>query len=102
MPVLLIGTLDTKGVEIAFVRDRLAEAGVASLVLDAGVLHPPVFAPNISRDQLYRAAGVKVEALQKAGDRGQAIECAARGAAVLALELYNQGKVAGVLGLGGS
>ena len=38
MPVLLIGTLDTKGTEIAFVRDRLRAAGVETLVMDASVL----------------------------------------------------------------
>src|SRR5438105_3995135 len=36
MPVLLVGTLDTKGAEFAFVRDRLRAAGLATLVIDAG------------------------------------------------------------------
>jgi uncharacterized protein (UPF0261 family) len=39
MPVLLIGTLDTKGVELQFVRDLLHQGGVATVVIDAGVLH---------------------------------------------------------------
>ncbi|MFO0841995.1 MAG: Tm-1-like ATP-binding domain-containing protein, partial [Gemmataceae bacterium] len=50
MPVLLVGTLDTKGVEFAFVRDLLRQAGVECLVLDAGVLNPPTFAPDVPRD----------------------------------------------------
>src|SRR5262249_56260290 len=48
------------------------------------------------------AAGTYLEALQKAGDRGKAVEAAARGAAAVAKDLHAQGQVAGVLGLGGS
>src|SRR5207247_1155326 len=80
MPVVLIGTLDTKGIEIQFVRDLLQQAGLKTLVVDAGVMQPPAFAPDISRDELYRAAGFSLSAIQKAGDRGQAIEAAAQGA----------------------
>ena len=50
MPVLLIGTLDTKGIEFQFVRDLLRSGGVDCLVLDAGVLNPPVFSPDIPRE----------------------------------------------------
>ncbi len=102
MAVLLIGTLDTKGTEIAFVRDQLISAGLAVLVADAGVLGPPAFTPDISREELFAAAGCRVDDLRRAADRGKAIEAAARGAAALASDLHRRGKVDGVLGLGGS
>src|SRR5438132_7055811 len=102
MAVLLIGTLDTKGVEIQFVRDLLHAAGIATVVVDAGVLQPPAFAAEVSREQVFTAAGVSLLALQKAGDRGKAIAAAAQGAARIALTLQAQGQVDGVLGLGGS
>jgi uncharacterized protein (UPF0261 family) len=102
MPVILLGTLDTKGAEFQFVRDLLQQRGVATLVVDAGVLHPPVFSPDIGREDVYRAAGTSIDAVVKAGDRGQAIAAAARGAAKLIAELHSQGKVDGVLSLGGS
>src|SRR5262245_53526465 len=96
MPVLLIATLDTKGHEAAFVRDLLIRAGLAVTVADAGVLGPPAFAADIPRDELYRAAGTTLQAI--AGDRGTAIEAAAKGAAALARRLRPDG----VFGLGGS
>jgi uncharacterized protein (UPF0261 family) len=102
MAVLLIGTLDTKGTEIAFVREQILAAGLEVLVLDAGVLNPPAFAPDISREQLYAAAGTSCEALKKAADRGKAIEAAALGATKLAQELHAAGRVDGMLSLGGS
>jgi uncharacterized protein (UPF0261 family) len=100
MSVLLVGTLDTKGVEWAFVRDLLREAGVGTIVLDAGVMGPPHFAPDIPRERVFAAAGTSLEAVQRAGDRGQAIEAAARGAVVCAQQVARD--VTGILSLGGS
>src|SRR3954447_15064666 len=102
MPVLLIGTLDTKGIEFQFVRDLLHQAGVATLVLDAGVLGPPHFVPDVPRERVYAAAGTTLEAVRQAGDRGRAITAAAKGAAQIALDLSARGQVEGALGLGGS
>src|SRR3954471_6897040 len=102
MPVILIGTLDTKGTEFAYVRDLIRQAGLSTLVIDAGVTGPPAFAPDIPREQVYAAAGTSFEAVRTAADRGKAVEAAARGAAALVTDLFAQGKVDGVLSLGGS
>src|SRR5687767_6237312 len=102
MSVLLVGTLDTKGTEIAFVRDRLRAAGIGVTVLDAGVLAPPTFEPDISRESVFAAAGADWKQVKAAGDRGKAVALAADGVAKLAAELHRDGKVSGVLGLGGS
>jgi uncharacterized protein (UPF0261 family) len=99
MTVVLLGTLDTKGSEYRFVRNLLREAGVATLVVDAGVSQP-VFAPDISQDEVFRAAGTTVQ--QVTGDRGRAVAAAALGAAKVAVDLFRQGKLAGILSLGGS
>jgi uncharacterized protein (UPF0261 family) len=103
MPVILIGTLDTKGVEIAFVRDLLHAGGLSTIVIDAGVLGPPHFQADIRREQLFAAAGTTFEAVRKANDRGTAITAAAEGAKQLIRQLLTQpGKVEGILALGGS
>jgi len=101
MPVILLGTLDTKGVEFQFVRELLQHGGVATLVIDAGV-QPPYFPPDLAREAVFTAAGTSLAAVMQKSDRGQAVEAAARGAAKLVAELHAQGKVDGVLGLGGS
>lgn len=102
MSVILLGTLDTKGVEFAFVRSLLSAQGLETLVIDAGVMGPPPFTPDVAREQVFQAAGANLGAIVKAGDRGVAVETAARGAAKLVAELCKQGKVDGILGLGGS
>jgi uncharacterized protein (UPF0261 family) len=102
MAVILVGTLDTKGSELQFVRDLLKDKGTPVLVIDAGVLRPPIFAPDFPRDRVYEAAGTSLVAIQKAADRGKAIEAAARGVAKLVTDLHANGQVDGVLSLGGS
>lgn len=102
MSVLLIGTLDTKGVEFQFVRDLLRKAGIDTIMVDAGVMSPPAFSPEVSREHVFAAAGTSLATIQQAGDRGLAIDAAARGAARIASDLYAQGKVQGVFGMGGS
>ncbi|VTR97383.1 Uncharacterized protein OS=Haloterrigena turkmenica (strain ATCC 51198 / DSM 5511 / NCIMB 13204 / VKM B-1734) GN=Htur_3989 PE=4 SV=1: UPF0261 [Gemmata massiliana] len=102
MSVLLIGTLDTKGTEFAYVRDQLRAAGASVLVADASVLAPPAFTPDISRETVFAAAGITHAQVKATADRGKAVELAAKGVAKLATDLHKQGKLSGVLGLGGS
>lgn len=102
MAVLLLGTLDTKGLEVAFVRDRLVAAGVSVVVADAGVLSLPTIPADISRDEFFNLVGVKAANLKTAGDRGRAVSLAADAAAKLAVRLHRDGKLTGILGLGGS
>jgi uncharacterized protein (UPF0261 family) len=98
--VLLIGTLDTKGEELAFVRERLLAAGVDVLVADAGTLGPPSgLEPNVTREELAAEVGADVDTLT---DRGAAVATMADAAAVLARRLHADGRIEGVLGAGGS
>ena len=100
--VVLVGTLDTKGAENEFVRDRLRAAGVDVLVVDTGVLEPPGFPPDITRQEVAAAAGADFDALVAARDRGAAITAMAEGAEVVIRRLYEEGRLDGALALGGT
>jgi uncharacterized protein (UPF0261 family) len=104
--VLLVGTLDTKGREYAFVRDRLREAGLTVTVMDVGVLGEPGFEPQVTAEAVARAAGVELGELRfsREGSDTRAVALAAmgRGATALVVELFEAGRVQGVMGLGGS
>ncbi len=102
MPVYLIGTLDTKGREVGFVRDVLRECGVEVRVVDAGCMGAPAIPADVPRDEVFRAVGTTAEALRSAGDRGTAVEAAARGVAEVIAGLHARGEVDGVMSLGGS
>jgi uncharacterized protein (UPF0261 family) len=99
--VVLLGTLDTKGHEYAYVREQLAARGVGVLVIDAGLFEPLGLAPDISRFEVARAAGADTGSLVKDGDRGRAVTAMGRGAAAVVRELHVRGRLDGVLALGG-
>lgn len=100
--VVLLGTLDTKGTEYAFVRDRLRSHGVDTLVVDTGVLGTPAFPADISREDVAAAAGADHAALVAGGDRGAAVTAMADGAAVVVAQLQADGRCDGALALGGT
>lgn len=100
--VLLLGALDTKGAEYAFVRDRLLAAGVAVLTVDAGVLGEPAFEPDVSRSEVALAGGADLDSLVGAGDRGAAMEVMTRGAAAVVESLHRDGRFDGAFAMGGT
>jgi uncharacterized protein (UPF0261 family) len=100
--VVLLGTLDTKGREYEFLRERVREQGVDVLLLDAGILGEPLTTPDIGRDEIAGAVGAKVAALVAGNDRGAAIDAMATGAAIVVERLHAEGRLDGILGLGGS
>jgi uncharacterized protein (UPF0261 family) len=100
--VVLAGTLDTKGIEYAYVRDRLREHGVDVILIDTGILGEPLTAPDVRRDEVARAGGVSLADLVAAGDRGAAIEAIAGGLGAVVRRLHGEGKLDAILGLGGS
>ena len=100
--VVLVGTLDTKGVEYAYLRDRLREHGVAVILVDAGVLDEPLIEPDVTRREVAEAGGADVEQLAVARDRGAALEAMGHGAAEIVRRLHAEGRLDGVAGLGGT
>ncbi len=99
--VVLLGTLDTKGREYQYLRERLTERGVDVLVVDAGVFEPLAEA-EIGQDEVAAAGGADVAALRAAGDRGAAVETMGRGAAEVVRRLHAEGRLDGILAVGGS
>jgi uncharacterized protein (UPF0261 family) len=100
--VVLLGTLDTKGDEYAYLRSLLSGHGVETILIDAGVLGEPRAAADVTREEVAQAAGADVRALADAGDRGAAVETMARGAAKIVTGLHADGRLDGILALGGS
>ncbi len=100
--VVLLGTLDTKGTEYAFLRDRILDEGCDVVMVDAGVLADPGYPVDVTRDDVAAAAGADLQALIDADDRGAAVEAQSEGAAVIVERLFDEGRLDGILGVGGS
>lgn len=100
--IALLGSLDTKGAEYAFVRDCVAQRGHSTVLIDVGVLDPPVVPPDVSRGEIAAAAGEDVQTLAADRDRGRAVAAMRRGAELLVPRLYAEGRFDAILALGGS
>ena len=99
--VLLIGTLDTKGAEYAFVRDLIHARGVNTLAMDLGTIGTPVFQADIPADEVAKRGGSWLAEIRERSDRGEAIDIMLNGARALTREAFAAAKFDGVLGLGG-
>lgn len=100
--VVLVGTLDTKGKEYVYFRERIRECGVDVLLVDAGILGEPLTEPDVTRQAVAAAAGVDVQELADARDRTAAIATMGRGAAEVVRRLHVEGRLGAIGALGGS
>lgn len=100
--ILLMGTMDTKEEELLFCRELIRRRSFKVLLLDAGILKNPRTPPDITRQEIARAAGVAdLASLLATGHKGKCIETMIRGVTAKTQELLRQGAFHGILGMGG-
>ena len=101
--IALVGTLDTKGPEIAYVRDRLRALGTRPVVVDSGILgEAEGCVADVPREAVARAGGHELATVRAAGSRGAAVALMLEGVRATCVRLYSEGRVHGVLCLGGA
>jgi uncharacterized protein (UPF0261 family) len=99
--IAVLGTLDTKGHEHAFVADRIRERGHEVLLIDAGTLSEPQVTPDVPRTEVAAAGGIDLAKLTVRRDRGECVEAMMRGVAALVTRLFAERKINGLISLGG-
>ncbi|WP_406180721.1 Tm-1-like ATP-binding domain-containing protein [Streptomyces sp. NBC_01006] len=100
--VVLVGTLDTKGVEYGWLRERLLRTGVEVIMVDTGIMGDPRVPADVPREAVARAAGTELSELRAAADRGAAETAMAKGAEATLLRLHAEGRLHAALAIGGS
>src|SRR5712672_3609186 len=85
--IAILGTMDTKGEEHAFVAEQIRKRGHKTLVIDTGTLEEPKLKPDITRAELAAAAGVDLAALVARRDRGEAVKAMSEGAPLVLVRL---------------
>lgn len=100
--VVMVGALDTKGEEFAFVKGLIEQAGVNTLMVDFGVMGEPAFAPDVTREAVVAAAGGDLSYLASGQHKDVAMQTMAKGLAAVVRNLHVEGKLDGILGMGGS
>jgi uncharacterized protein (UPF0261 family) len=99
--IAVLGTLDTKGREHAFVAERIRARGHAAILIDVGTGVEPAVKPDVARAEVAAAGGIDLAALAARGDRGECVSAMAQAAPRLLERLVADGTIQGVISLGG-
>lgn len=99
--VAILGTFDTKGPEHAFLAEKIRAHGLDVLLINAGSLAAPGITPDISSDELAAAAADDWKEILARQDRGECVTLMARGAARVVSRLAGEGRIQGIISLGG-
>jgi uncharacterized protein (UPF0261 family) len=100
--IFILGTLDTKGLEIDYLRGVVSAEGGAPLVVDTGVLGEPSCPPDITREEVAQAANSSIQAIIESRDKAEALMIMARGATRILHQYLQRDQLGGVLSIGGS
>ena len=95
--IAILGTLDTKGREVAHMREFLEGLGYSTTIVDVGSLGPPGIQADISSGEIARRGGVNLSGLVQTAERDRIIEGMGRGATEILSRLYRKGRIDGVI-----
>lgn len=99
--VAVLGTFDTKGKELKYIKECIEEHGLRTLCINTGVFEP-VVEPDISSAEVAAAVGADINAIVEKRDRATATEVLSKGTEKLIPQLYAEGKFDGIISIGGS
>jgi uncharacterized protein (UPF0261 family) len=99
--IAVLGTLDSKGEEHAFVAALIAQHGHKPLLIDVGTGGPATVQPDITREQVAAAAGIDLAALMAKKDRGECVVAMTKAAPACVAKLAAEGRIDGIISLGG-
>lgn len=99
--LVITGSLDTKGREFTFLKELIEKEGLDTLVVDFGVMGEPVFTPDITRQEVANAGGGDLASLASGEHKDEAMRVMAAGLAVVVRRLFDEGRLDGIIGMGG-
>jgi uncharacterized protein (UPF0261 family) len=99
--IVCIATLDTKGLEIQYIKEIIEQRGHRVLLIDDGILGDPIVPTDINREEVAKAAGSSLEEVRAIANEAKAVETMAEGLGKILKELYRSGKLDGVISIGG-
>ncbi len=101
MNIVVIATLDTKGKEVEVIKRTLQAKGKNAYVVDCSLIGEAQTSFDVSRHEVLAHAGEELATLLAAQDKNRCINAMQTGVDRLLQQLYKQGKLSGVLSVGG-
>ena len=100
--IAVLATLDTKGTEAEYLCRQIEKLNNTALVIDTGVVGTPTSEADITRQQVAEAGGTSLKILLESPTREVAAPIMADGTTHLVIDLVTQGKVNGIISMGGT
>ena len=100
--IVLLGTLDTKGVELQYIQDIIEATGLETIVIDVGVMEQSFLKPDILNNEVASAVGENLAELRIQQDRGKAVDVMMRGTDLVVQKIFTSGELGGIISIGGS
>jgi uncharacterized protein (UPF0261 family) len=100
--IVIIGTLDTKGPEVGYIREEVVKRGHTPLVIDPGILGQAAITADVTREQVAQAGGNQLPDLVATGDRQLCQKAMIEGLVRIVTRLHGEGQVDGVVAVGGA
>ncbi|MCH5586647.1 Tm-1-like ATP-binding domain-containing protein [Shimazuella sp. AN120528] len=100
--VAIIGAMDTKGSDYAFIQSEIEQRGYRTLIINTGVLGEPTLEPDIPASQVANAGGSNLEELRKQRDKSKAMNVMTKGIAVIMKKLFEKGQIHAGFSMGGT
>jgi uncharacterized protein (UPF0261 family) len=99
--IVIVGTLDTKGDEVGYLKELIQAENCSTIVMDVGTLNPPTITPDISRERIASAGGDTSERLAEQNSRRLSVETMIHGAAAIVKELHKDKQLSAIISVGG-
>lgn len=99
--IAIAGTFDSKGEEYLYVKQLIESLGLKTFTINTGVFEPK-FKPDVSNEEVAKAAGANIYEIAEKKDRALATETLCIGMQKIVPELYKQGKFDGIISFGGT
>jgi uncharacterized protein (UPF0261 family) len=100
--IVILATLDTKGVEAQYLRQQIEQMGDKALVVDTGVVGTPATRADVTREEVAQAGGIPLAKILENPNREVAAPVMADGATKIVTQLAAEGKIHGIVSMGGT
>ena len=100
--IIVLATLDTKGRETCYLKERIGEHGDRVIVIDTGVVGTPAADSDITREEVAKEGGTPLAELLKNPTREACAPVMAEGATKIVSRLVKEGKAHGIVSMGGT
>ena len=100
--ILIISTLDTKGKETFYLKEKIESLGLNPILMDISMRGNGVSPGDITPEQVAKSGGSSIEEIHQSRERSKITNITIAGASRIAKELFSEERIDGIISIGGS